>query len=488
MTDIPEEGNANAKARREERRETEKAEGVFKASDIEPSRTPESSDTSLNSPLRLPPFPFAPSRYSSPPHVGQYLTADLPGVGGKIRERPEDFLVDEQPLYQPAGSGEHIYMLLEKRNLTTFDLFDIVRKHFGVDRKAIGYAGLKDRIAITRQVISVHVPGKKIEDFPQLVHERVNVLWADYHTNKLRQGHLAGNRFSIRIRGVNPLDVRTVQRVLERLEKLGVPNRFGEQRFGAACNNHLVGRALVAMDFEEATRALLGPLPGGTFNIAAREHFAAGRLAEAMDEYPPACKAERRVLMALYRGANAATAMRQIDEPSARYMLSAFQSAVFNRVLDQRLATGTLGSLAAGDLAMKHENRAVFAVDEAVASDPTTAERLAKLEISPSGPMWGESMMRASGETDAVELAALAEMELTPEQLTAFGAKFPGMIEGARRPLRVPIIDPDVEGGLDEHGPFIRVAFELPRGAFATVVMREIMKPKVAGELVDAED
>lgn len=488
MTDNLEEGNANAKARSEERRETENAEGVFKALNTESSLASVSPDPPPLSPLRLPPLPSAPSRYSSPLHVGQYLTADLPGVGGTIRERPEDFLVDEQPLYQPAGEGEHIYMLLEKRNLTTFDLFDIVRKHFGVDRKAIGYAGLKDRIAITRQVISVHVPGKKIEDFPQLVHERVNVLWADYHTNKLRQGHLAGNRFSIRIRGVNPLDVRTVHRVLERLEKFGVPNRFGEQRFGAACNNHLVGRALVAMDFEEATRALLGPLPEGKWNVAAREHFAAGRLAEALDEFPPACKAERKVLLALYRGANAQTALRQIDEPSARYMLSSFQSAIFNRVLDQRLAAGTLGSLAQGDLAMKHENRAIFVVDEAVTNDPTTAERLAKLEISPSGPMWGESMMRAGGETDAVELAALAELGLTPEHLSAFGAKFPGMIEGARRPMRVPIIDPDVEGGLDEYGAFIRVAFELPRGAFATVVMREIMKPNEAGTLVDAED
>ncbi len=420
--------------------------------------------------------------------TGQYLTADLPGVGGRIRERCEDFLVDEQPLYQPAGTGEHIYMLLEKRNLATFDLLDIVKRHFGVDRRAVGYAGLKDRVAITRQVVSVHVPGKKIEDFPTFAHERVNVLWADYHTNKLRQGHLLGNRFSIRIRGVNATDARVAHRVIERLAKFGVPNRFGEQRFGAAWNNHLVGRAMVAMDFEGATRALLGPSPGGTMNVAAREHFAAGRFAEALDEYPPACKAERRVLMALYRGATAEKALRQIDEPSARYMLSAFQSAVFNRVLDHRVQVGALGSLAVGDLAMKHENRAVFAVDEAVVNDPTTSERLSRLEISPSGPMWGESMMRASGETDAVELAALAEMGLTPEQLVAFGAKFPGMIEGARRPLRVPIIDPDVEGGVDEHGSFIRVAFELPRGAFATVVMREIMKPTNAAELTDADD
>ena len=115
-------------------------ENVFKTIESDPSFSLHPPIPSLDASLRAPPLSSAPPRSSSPA-VGQYLTGDLPGIGGRIRERPEDFLVDEQPLYQPAGTGEHIYMLLEKRNLTTFDLFDIVRKHFGVDTRRSGTRG-----------------------------------------------------------------------------------------------------------------------------------------------------------------------------------------------------------------------------------------------------------------------------------------------------------------------------------------------------------
>jgi tRNA pseudouridine13 synthase len=90
-------------------------------------------------------------------------------------------------------------------------------------------------------------------------------------------------------------------------------------------------------------------------------------------------------------------------------------------------------------------------------------------------------MMRAGGATDLAEFDALQHTGLTPEAITEFDAQAEAAgdpkLEGARRPLRVPLIDPDVEGGADEHGPYVRVAFELPRGSFATVVLREIMKP-----------
>lgn len=417
----------------------------------------------------------------------RYLTADIPGTGGTIRLRPEDFLVDEVPLYEPAGSGEHIYMLVEKRDMATFDLIQIVASHFGVPRHAVGFAGLKDRMAITRQVLSVHVPGKKIEDFPSLQHERVNVLWADYHANKLRQGHLRGNRFSIRIRGVNPMLTPVVKRVLDRLEVTGVPNRFGEQRFGTSGSNHLFGRALVLGDFDRAIRDLFAPFPGDSERSAeARALARDGNYADALARFPRGCRTERVILGGLARGLSAERAVRSIDAMSANFMVSAFQSAVFNHVLDRRLEAGSLGTLRAGDLAMKHENRALFAVDEAVLAEPSTAERLRKFEISPSGPMWGPAMMRASGETDREELAALADFDVSPEALEAFGQRHPKLIEGARRPLRVPLIDPDVEGGVDDAGAFIRVVFELPRGSFATVVLREIMKP--AAPLADEDD
>lgn len=414
-----------------------------------------------------------------------YITSDIPGVGGRIKERPEDFLVEELPLYQPAGEGEHIYLFVEKKNFSTFDLIGLMATHFGVDRKDVGYAGLKDKVAITRQVVSVYAPGKKIEDFPQISHERVGVLWVDYHANKLRPGHLAGNRFSVRIRAVDPTRVRDAHRVLERLKAIGVPNRVGEQRFGQLQNNHRVGAAIILGNNREALDLMLGPsaeFPQVT--PVARAHYAKGEFQDALRNMPRGAKAEQAALRALIHRQPPGKAIRAIDEGARRFFFSAFQSAVFNAVLDERVAEGTIGDLKTGDLAFKHGNRAVFAVDDAVLADATTRARLSQFEISPSGPMWGASMMRAAGEIDRVELAALERSGVMFDDLVKFDQARPGMLEGSRRPFRVPLIDPEVEGGVDEHGPFIRCAFELPRGSFATVVLREIMKPpeELAGE------
>ncbi|HVZ93814.1 MAG TPA: tRNA pseudouridine(13) synthase TruD, partial [Phycisphaerales bacterium] len=154
----------------------------------------------------------------------------------------------------------------------------------------------------------------------------------------------------------------------------------------------------------------------------------------------------------------------------------AFQSAVFNSVLTRRLGAGTFGALAEGDLAMKHDNGAVFAVDRAVLDTPTTPGRLARLEISPSGPMWGPRMTLAQGEAARVEHEELARTGVTMDHLAkAMDRKGEGL-GGARRAMRVPLGLPEVEGGADEHGEYVRCAFELPPGAFATVVMREVMK------------
>ncbi len=413
------------------------------------------------------------------PHVtpARYITADIPGIGGHIKERAEDFLVDELPLYQPCGEGEHIYMLVEKRGMSTFDMLREVAKHFGVSRSAVSYAGLKDKHAITRQVVSVHVPGKRPEDFPMLRHERIAVMWTDLHTNKLRPGHLAGNRFSIRIRGVAPTDVVSAKRVLDTLEREGVPNRFGEQRFGHLENNHLIGRAIVLMEHQRALDLLLGP------NTAHPEAQPESRIAyhhgdydTALDFMPPHLRTEIYALRRLRKRGSPSKIINGLDHTTARYYLSALQSAVFNAVLDARVVDGTWNRVIAGDLAML-ENRAVFAVDEASAADPDTIERNARHEIGPSGPMFGPKMTDAAGAVRDLEYRALDRLGMSAADFSAYDAKHSGMISGSRRPLRVTLGSPDIEGGMDEHGPFVRVAFDLPRGSFATTVLREIIKP-----------
>lgn len=445
------------------------------APSVDPTEQPASDLTPL-----LPPWP---SPDSDPARVDRLpmITADIPGIGGVIRKRPEDFLVDEQPLYEPCGEGEHIYLFVEKKGLSTAQLVSIIAHHFGVQYRAVGYAGMKDKHAITRQVVSVHVPGRKLEDFPMLQHDRVGVLWADMHTNKLRLGHLRGNRFSIRIREVAPTAVLQVHQIMKRLASQGIPNYFGEQRFGIRCNNHILGRLDLLRDARGLIYELLGPDENfPTIHAQARAAFAKGDYAGAYRAFPGSLRTERNAARAVMQGRKPSKVLWTIPRNDRQFWMSAFQSAVFNQVLAQRLTGLGLNTLVEGDLAYRHDNGAVFRVTAEELAKPETLERLHKLEISPSGPIWGSRTTRADGAIGEMEWQALAETGVPMAALEKAGRDY-SALSGQRRPLRVPIRDPEVEGGVDEHGSFVRVAFDLPPGSFATVVLREIMKSGSSG-------
>ena len=172
-----------------------------------------------------------------------YLTAKVPGTGGTIKESPEDFLVEELPLYTPCGEGEHLYLLVEKEGITTHELLHRLAKALGLRERDIGYAGLKDARATTRQTVSV--TGVTPEKALDLQLDNIRVLDARFHRNKLRLGHLAGNRFTIRLRQVKGDALEHALDTLHILQQTGVPNRFGEQRYGVLGNSHRIGRALL---------------------------------------------------------------------------------------------------------------------------------------------------------------------------------------------------------------------------------------------------
>ncbi|PCI10296.1 tRNA pseudouridine(13) synthase TruD [bacterium] len=423
--------------------------------------------------------------FSTGADAPRYLTHDIPGIGGQLKARPEDFLVEEIPLYNPDGEGEHIFLFVEKREMTTLQLRDALSKHFKVKRKAIGHAGLKDKHAITRQVISIHTPGKTPEDFPSFQHDRASVLWVDLHSNQLKRGHLSGNRFSIKVRGVDPLQVRHAKAALDLLAKHGAPNRIGEQRFGFLMNNHLVGRAMILGDAQAAIDLILSPKPGAPKGSAdARQAYVDGRFRDGFDLMPKVFKIERNLLRALSNDHPAEKALGVFDPTAAGFFISSFQSAVFNHVLNARIEAGTMDQLIAGDLAFVTKNRSSFEItaEELEKVDSTLQGRVESFELSPSGPMWGTTMARASGQVEDAETQALANVGVTLELLEACEARGGySMIGGDRRPMRMRVIDPEVEGGTDEHGGYIRCAFELPRGSFATTVMDEVMKCVSAG-------
>ena len=426
----------------------------------------------------LPPGPTSGPPVQQSPAI--YRSQGVPGTGGVLKQREEDFLVDELPLYPPSGQGEHLMLFVEKRGLSTLHMTRDLARHFGVPTSAIGYAGLKDKQAITRQHVTVHVPGKGPEDFPSLQHDRISVLWVDLHDRKLRRGHLAGNGFSIRVRGVSPQAALHAQRTLSILEAKGMANSVGEQRFGQWDTNHRVGLALVLGQWQHACDLLLGPTHEQDDDDS-RRAYAEGRLREAFEALPRSAGGERRVLDALLHGKDPKQALGRLGRMETGFMISALQSAIFNAVLRERLRAGTLDTLLEGDVAIVHgARRTTFVVDAQEANASETAERIARLEISPTGPMWGPKMRRAQGVPGEVEREALAQFGVTVEDFERFARKHKGALDGDRRPLRVPIMYPQVEGGADEHGTYVRCGFELPRGSFATEVMAEVMKPEQA--------
>lgn len=402
-----------------------------------------------------------------------YLTADQPGIGGRLKRRPEDFLVEEVPLFEPTGEGEHLYLWVEKRRRLTTDITRLLAQHFGVPQRDVGFAGLKDKHAITRQAVTIRLAD--IDKVAEFQDDHIRILWAERHSKKLKRGNLRGNRFNIRIRDVDPASVVRARTILDRLVIAGCPNYLGEQRFGYRQNNHILGRHLLLKQWQQFLDALLGgPQIDDSEQVReARQAYTEGDYERALSLWPKVHRFERQAIGPLSRGAPPYDAVHGIDHMQLTLLVSAFQSHVFNRVLNRRLRDGLFDRLVEGDVAMKRENRAMFDVLDPQAEQP----RMDAGDIAPSGPMWGESMKPARGQVAEWEQQALHSTGLSEADL----AEGPYAPDGSRRPLRMMVQDVDISAGADEHGPYVHVAFMLPRGSFATVVMREIMK-------VDADD
>lgn len=402
--------------------------------------------------------------------MSDYLTADLPGTGGRIGADADNFFVEEIPLYTPCGSGEHLYLTVEKQGMTTFDLLTSVAAACGVKERDLGYAGLKDARAVTRQTISVP-GGIRREDGLALQIPGVSVLAASHHTNKLRPGHLAGNRFRIRILDTEARAVPRAEAILKVLQHSGVPNRFGRQRFGILGNSHRVGRALLQKDFTPAINEIIGDPALITHDgwRAAATAYREGDTDRAIDFFPRHCRNERQLLERLVRGDTPRKAVLAMPRKLLRLYLSAYQSSLFDHILAMRLTC--LDTLWPGDMAYKHVNGACFIVDEP-ASEQARADRF---EISPSAPLYGFKVRLAEDQAGLLEQELLAAEQLRLEDFR-IGSGL--SMEGARRPLRVPLTAAEiraVDGGFE-------IGFLLPKGSFATAVLHEVMKTESADE------
>ncbi|MBN1248171.1 MAG: tRNA pseudouridine(13) synthase TruD, partial [Anaerolineae bacterium] len=346
-----------------------------------------------------------------------YLTEDLPGIGGVIRNEVEDFIVDEVPAYEPCGEGEHTYFRVEKRAITTMQLVRQIAEKLDLPPRAISYAGLKDARAVAQQTLSVQfVPVETIEALELL---NARILWVKRHRNKLRIGHLRGNRFIVRIRDVVADAELRASAILDALVMRGVPNAYGPQRFGNHGDNAVVG-----------------------FNLL----HDAGRNG---------------------RAALQAMGIHHLSQSLRGLLLSALQSALFNQVVAWRTRDGTLDTVISGDIAKKEDTGGIFTVDDVTVDRP----RAEAWEISATGPIYGYRMMEAQGPAGEIERHILAEAGLTLDDFRVIKER------GVRRPLRFnPVgLACHIEGGTQAV-----VSFFAPKGSFATAALRELMKAEAA--------
>jgi tRNA pseudouridine13 synthase len=333
-----------------------------------------------------------------------HITDDLPGVGGEIKVEPAHFVVEEIPLYEPSGEGQHVYVRLTRESWTTRALQNELSKIFDLRDVDVGVAGRKDKHARTTQTFSLNLPnadeadvGRRIKD-----HLPVDLHWVRRHRNKIRAGHLLGNRFRIVVLGTDSDAMPKATDIVRALRQRGLPNYYGAQRFGVEGDNAERGRNIL----------LTGSGP------------------------------RRRWL-------------RQL-------LLRAYQSALFNTWLLTRIKRGWFEQMLVGDIAKKRDTGGLFEVEN-VEMEQT---RFQDDEITYTGPIYGSRMWWAEGRPGDLERQVLEQAGVTVDMLAR------SHLDGSRRRARLVLDDL----ALESHRDGLLVTFSLPKGSYATTVLRELMK------------
>ncbi len=423
----------------------------------------------------------------------EFFLSLSPGVGGRLRGEVEDFQVDEVSRYPlPDASGRFVVMRVRALDVEQNTLIARMARALGVPPGSIGYAGTKDRRAITTQLFSVPWPR---EELPSLELSGVTLLDAYRARDPVTLGALYGNRFRLRLRDLRGEPAALVARVQAVQGELraagGFPNLFGPQRFGEVRPmTHWVGKALVQGSPERAVETYLGWLPEGT--PAPSEGYRSAYLRthdlpQALRSFPRSFTFERILLDKLERGHDPARAFQALPRGLRTLFVHAYQSFLFNRWLSRRFRAGLpLDRPVPGDRVQR------LAADGLDAGDPTfpvTMDNLPEMERFVSsgrarvaGPLVGTETPGPSGAP-----GELLEHLLEEEGITRADFRFPRSPElrsrGAFRALLAPLPlslfptgRPQTEPG-PEGTQTLEMAFSLEKGMYATVLLREFQKP-----------
>ena len=410
-----------------------------------------------------------------------YLTPQK-GIGGEIRTKYEDFYVEEIPENLPSGQGPNTWILIEKMGRNTLDVVLDIAKELHINRKRTGFAGMKDKAARTRQWLCVsNVEPEELSNIEEKLF-KVKVLKIMKNEKKLRIGQLVGNKFRILIRDTaDPeSDAETAMEVLSQLEETGVANYYGWQRFGKnRPNTHKVGMAMVQNDIKGAVDSYIGnPYPGEADHIkAARSLYDEGDWEEAYKSMPSGMRYEKMMLRELMKQKKKKgeldeqsyeMAIESLPKPLKRMFVHAYQSALFNKVVSERAKLG-INRYVDGDMLIDNEEHLIHEFEE-----DEINERIKNFEAHPTAPLYGSKVPLAGAEVGEIEKKVLLEegMELGDFQCS----KMPKLgSHGLRRAIRFKIWDVSAEAVPEG----VLVEFSIPKGCYATAVLREIMKEDV---------
>lgn len=348
-----------------------------------------------------------------------------------FRQSPRDFVVDEIPLYPFTGEGEHLVLHVRKKNLSTWQMIDIFSNHLGIKGRDIGYAGLKDKNAQTKQYISL--PRKFESVLENFEHEGIKILEKTYHNNKIRVGHLKGNRFFIRLKKVNPVAAAKISEAIKMIKQYGMPNYFGFQRFGIGGENYKKGKAILEGTLREKNKKL------SQFYVNSYQSF-------LFNEW-----LSRRIeISKLVEGFGTEELTRILPLPVEE--------------LESMKKQPHPLKLMHGDVMMHYPYGRIFHYIE-----EGEVERFSKRDISVTGLLSGKRATRAEG------IAGEIEHDFDRIQSGIDGARRYGWI-----------FPESIEGEYKENDAWYELHFTLPKGCYATVLIEEIAKREIQSD--EAQD
>jgi tRNA pseudouridine13 synthase len=328
-----------------------------------------------------------------------------------------DFIVDEIPLYEFSGEGEHLIIHVRKKDMTTWEMITAIAKYCKIKQRDIGYAGLKDKHAMTMQYISL-LAKENEEKLKTFNHDKIKILSTTRHNNKIRTGHLKGNHFKVRLKKVLGVQKDKLDSVLKWVKKNGVPNYFGNQRFGNHGDNWKEGKAILEGTLKMRDRKtrtfLLNAYQSYLFNNWLSKRIELSMLLEAFSE---------------------ADSERVFDLPEGSLNGTKSQPHFF-KILE-------------GDLMMHYPFGRVFELE----SLEEESKRFFEFDIAPSGLLAGTRVSRTT------KASALIEKDYD-EEISE---------NGARRYAWIKVTD--IKKTYVEERAHYELEFTLPKGSYATNVL-----------------